>query len=230
MYSFFYNKIGKLRMGRLRRECDKNLLNFGSLLKIREEHLKIYRTLRDIKYTKESINNKKSLKESIISSLLYGYYTNIAKKESKLKLWENYYPKKASSYPASKESYIALSKEEPPSHIMYITQYASNSFREYKICSKLTKSQIDNFSSESGKRIVFKSRKKTTKKRIKIPRIKDSKDLQELIRRLKEKRLPQEKKRKKSRKSRKSKRTTVNKRDRRSRKSKKYRKYKYPQN
>ena len=218
MYSFFYNKIGKLRMGRLRKECDKNLLNFGNLLKIREDHLKIYRRLRDIKHTKES-STKKSLKESIISCLLHGYYTNIAKKEPKIKSWENYYPKKTSSYPLSKESYLALSKEDTPSYIMYVTQYASSSFREYKICSKLTRSQIDDFIRESGKKIVFKTKRRTTKKKTKIHGIKNSKDLHELLRRLKENRLHLEKKRKKgrkSRKSRKSKRTTVNKRGRKS--------------
>jgi HrpA-like RNA helicase len=208
MYSFFYNKTGKLNMGRLRKECNKNLLNFNSLLKIREEHLKIYRTLRDIKYTNES-DNKKSLKESIVTSLLHGYYTNIAKKDPKVKLWENYYPKKTSSYPVSKESYLDLSKEEPPSYIVYITQYASSGHREYKICSKLTKTQIDNFVKESGKKIVFKSKKKTTKKvsrkGTRIKKIRGTRDIKEILRRLREKRMAQKKK------SRKSKRTKKNK-------------------
>jgi pre-mRNA-splicing factor ATP-dependent RNA helicase DHX15/PRP43 len=164
LYKIFYKNTKFYDMEELYRETEKYQLNFPYLLKVRENHIKIYQKLMELKNYKNDVT-KYDYSTNLILSLMEGYYINTAYSIGK-NLYKNWFPKIKSTEKLDSDFYNGKKK--------YVLYMSLNSilrmFGGFTICIGLTVSQIKIFNRKFGYDIpVFSSlsRKKSKKDEVK---------------------------------------------------------------
>lgn len=161
MYETFYRKVKRFPIGRLKDLCKENFLNYDKLLSIRKDHLLFFRSSEKMEEYKDTKTKTYDLFTNILLSLLSGYSTNIAKKEESKFI--NWFPKIKTVAPLDPNSMI---KKSNLNYILYIELKNIQGKRNYNLCTKLTKNQIDTINKVYNYNIKFNNKRGTKKRKI----------------------------------------------------------------
>lgn len=171
MYNIFYRNVKKLTIDDLKKLCEKFYLNYRLLRTIREEHLNLWRIITPyIEYKDVNVKTYDNY-TNLVFSFLSGYNIFIAKaKENNKKNYKNLFPKVKTFASIDRNSYF----KKPSEYIFYLSLNCISGNRSFSVCNKITKNQIEVFSSKLGYDISLKkyenndSRKLLSKKKTTI--------------------------------------------------------------
>jgi hypothetical protein len=171
MYYFFYKNVKKITVENLKLLCEENFLDYKLLREIREEHLRLWRIIMPhMEYKDTSVKTYDNY-TNLIFSFLTGYNIFIARvKENNKKNYKNLFPKTKTFASIDKNSLL----KTPGEYIFYLNLKCMSGNRSFGICNKLTKNQIEIFSSKLGYNIHLKNeyspvmKQKFTKKKTSI--------------------------------------------------------------
>jgi pre-mRNA-splicing factor ATP-dependent RNA helicase DHX15/PRP43 len=167
IYMAFYKRVKKMTKNLLKEFCELNYLNYYVLSAIRRDHLKIWRESRFLEDYRDATTKTFDRFSNILFSIISGYYINIAKKMkggmggAKYKNW---FPKNKSIASIGRDS--SLGKKEE--YIYYVTLRNSPSGKNFELCNKISKKQIDIINQMFGYEIEF-DRRKTIRRKALVP-------------------------------------------------------------
>ena len=142
MYMTYYQRVKKMTRNVLMEYCYDNYLDYKVLSSIRREHLKIWRESRFLEDYRNPDVRRFDRFTNMLFSIIHGYYINIAKKMKGPKgktSYKNWFPKIKTLAGIGRES--VLGKKED--YIYYISLRNTPAGKNFEICNKISKKQID---------------------------------------------------------------------------------------
>lgn len=162
IYMTFYKKVKKMTRNLLKEFCDMNRLDYYVLSGIRKEHLAVWRESRFLEDYRDPNVKRYDKFSNVLFSIISGYYINIGKKmKGKMKgtKYKNWFPKIKTLAGVSKDSYIGKNDE----YIYYIKLSNTPGGRNYEICNRITKKQIEIINKIFNFNVEFDRRRSTRK-------------------------------------------------------------------
>ncbi len=162
IYMTFYKKVKKMTRNLLKEFCDMNRLDYYVLSGIRRDHLAVWRESRFLEDYRDPNVTRYDKFSNVLFSIISGYYINICKKMKggmKGIKYKNWFPKIKSVAGVSRDSYIGKNED----YMYYIKLSDTPAGKNYEICNKITKKQIDIINKIFNFNIQF-DRRRTTKR------------------------------------------------------------------
>ena len=160
IYMTFYRKVKKMTRNLLKEFCDMNRLDYYVLSNIRKDHLAVWRESRFLEDYRDPNIIRYDKFSNVLFSIISGYYINICKKLKGGTKYKNWFPKVKTVSGISRDSYIGKNND----YIYYIKLSNTPAGRNYEICNKITKKQIEIINKIFDFNIEFDRRRSTRKK------------------------------------------------------------------
>jgi pre-mRNA-splicing factor ATP-dependent RNA helicase DHX15/PRP43 len=162
IYKMYYFNVKKMTSNLLKEYCDRNFLNYYALSDIRRDHLKIWRNTRFLEDYRDVNVKKYDTFNNMLFSIISGYYINIAQKtnlRNKKSNYKNWFPKTKSVAKINQNSMLNSSNH----YIFYVSLSNTPSGRNFNLCNRISKKQIDILNKLFGYNIEFGKRKSVRK-------------------------------------------------------------------
>jgi len=159
IYMTFYKKVKKMTRNLLKEFCDMNRLDYYVLSSIRKDHLAVWRESRFLEDYRDPNTTRYDKFSNVLFSIISGYYINVCKKLKGGTKYKNWFPKVKTVAGISRDSYIGNNND----YIYYIKLSNTPAGRNYEICNKITKKQIEIINKVFDFNIEFDRRRSTRK-------------------------------------------------------------------